>query len=338
MKKVLGLGNALTDILMQVSDEDITALGFCKGSMNHITLEQSFSIQHQFSSIRKSMTAGGSASNTVNAIASLGGQAAFIGKLGNDEVGEFFRQDTLRNGVKPLFLSSELPSGHCTVLITPDGERTFCTYLGASGDIREDNITADMFTGYDIFHIEGYMVQNHEVLEKAVKLAKQAGLTVSFDMSSFNVIDENKEFIDNIVRNYVDIIFANEDEALAFTNLDPEAALDVLEEYCDIAVVKIGKRGSMVKRGHERYHIPAICTNCVDSTGAGDYYAAGFLFGIAEGVDLKSCAEIGTLTAGRVCEVVGAKLPDDTWTEIRGLCAMIQTSEHGLGNESAIFQ
>lgn len=327
MKKVLGLGNALTDILMQVSDADIKALGVSKGSMNHITLEQSFDIQHHFSSTRKSMIAGGSASNTINAIASLGGQAAFIGKLGHDEIGEFFRQDTLRNGVRPLFLNSELPSGHCTVLITPDGERTFCTYLGASGDIREENITPDMFLGFDIFHIEGYLVQNHALIEKAVRQAKEMGLQVSFDMSSFNVINENKEFIDSLVRQYVDIVFANEDEALAYTNLAPEPALDMLADICDTAVVKIGKRGSLVRHGAEKYLVPAICTNCVDSTGAGDYYAAGFLFGLACNLDLHSCAEIGTLTAGRVCEVVGAKLSDDTWTEVRGLVALIQSEE-----------
>lgn len=327
MKKVLGLGNALTDILMLVTDEDIKALGISKGSMNHISLEQSADLQHNFSSTRKSMTAGGSAANTINAIASLGGQASFVGKLGHDEIGDFFRQDMLRNGVNPIFLHSVLPSGYCTVLITPDGERTFCTYLGASGSITEEDIVPGIFSGYDIFHIEGYMVQNHTVIEKAVRLAKEQGLQVSLDMSSFNIINENKEFLDNIIRNYVNIIFANEDEALAYTNLAPEAALDAMAERCDIAIVKVGKRGSLVKRGHEKYLIPAICTNCVDSTGAGDYYAAGFLYGLAQGCDLKSCADMGTLTAGRVCEVLGAKLTEETWTEVKGLCSLILATE-----------
>jgi len=327
MKKVLGLGNALTDILLNVNDEDVKSLGISKGSMNHISFEQALAIQQQFSSIRKSMIAGGSASNTVNAIASMGGNAAFIGKLGNDEIGEFFRQDTLRNGVKPQFLHSSLISGCCIVLITPDGERTFCTYLGAAADIQEENIIPEMFGGYDIFHIEGYMVQDHAVIEKAVRLAKQQGLLVSLDLASFNIINENKEFLTRLVNDYVDIVFANEDESLAYTNLDPEAALDVLAEQCKIAVVKIGKRGSMIKRGDEKHIIPAICTNCIDSTGAGDYYAAGFLYGIASDMELQHCGELGTLTAGRVCEVVGAKLPDETWIEIRGLAGLMHTAD-----------
>lgn len=321
------MGNALTDILLHVTDDDVRALGVSKGSMNHITFEQEVAIQQQFSSVRKSMIAGGSASNTINAIASLGGDATFVGKIGNDEIGAFFRQDTLKNGTHPMFLNSQLISGCCVVLITPDGERTFCTYLGASADVTEDNITRDMFEGFDIFHIEGYMVQSHGVIEKAVRLAKEAGLTISLDLASFNIINENKEFITRLVRDYVDIVFANEDEALAYTNKSPEDALQVLAGECEIAVVKIGKRGSMVQRGEEKYLIPAVCTHCVDSTGAGDYYAAGFLYGIAEGYPIKRCAELGTITAGRVCEVVGAKLQEEAWTEIRGLNALMQTTD-----------
>lgn len=328
MKKILGLGNALTDILLMVSDEDVKALGISKGSMNFISFEQAMSIQQTFLSTRRSMIAGGSAANTINAIASMGGYASFVGKIGRDEIGEFFRQDTLRNGVvNPIFLMSDLISGCCIVLITPDGERTFCTCLGAASDFNEDNISADMFRGFDVFHIEGYMVQSHVVIEKAMQLARRAGLLISLDLASYNVINENKEFITHLVRDYVDIVFANEDEALAYTNLAPEDALDELSRQCRIAVVKIGKRGSLVKSGDAKHLVPAICTNCIDSTGAGDYYAAGFLYGHASGMDLLHCAELGTLTAGRVCEVVGAKLSDETWNEIRGLCALMQTAD-----------
>jgi len=331
MKKVLGLGNALTDILLQVTDEDIKSLGLSKGSMNLIPFETTLAIQEQFSTIRKSMIAGGSASNTINAIASMGGRSAFIGKIGNDEIGEFYRQNTLRNGVHPILLPSHLVSGCCFALISPDGERTFCTYLGAAADLQPENITPDMFIGYDIFHLEGYLVQNHELIEKAVRLAKEAGLKISLDLASFNIINENKEFLTRLVDQYVDIVFANEDESLAYTNLAPEQATEMLAQQCEIAVVKIGKRGSFVQQGSNRYLIPAVCTNCIDSTGAGDYYAAGFLFGYANGLDIRHCAEIGTLTAGRVCEVVGAKLPDETWTEIKGLTALVQTAAEAEG-------
>lgn len=323
MKKILGLGNALTDILLQVTDADIQSLGLSKGSMNHITFEQCVSIQQQFASTRKSMIAGGSAANTINAIAAMGGDATFVGKVGEDEIGEFFRADTLRNGTHPYFLHSELLSGCCLVLITPDGERTFCTYLGASADVRVDDLSLGMFEGFDIFHIEGYMVQDHALIEHAVRLAKQAHCRVSMDLAAFNVINENKEFITRLVREYVDIVFANEDESLAYTNLTPEMALDELASQCEIAIVKIGKRGSMIRSGANKYMVPAISTHCIDSTGAGDYYAAGFLYGLATGRSLQKCGEIATTTAGRICEVVGAKLPSEAWQEIRGLVALI---------------
>ena len=319
MKQVLALGNALTDILMQVSDEQVQSLGLEKGSMNHISFESAHYIQDKFSTVRKSMIAGGSASNTVNAMAALGASTAFIGKIGNDEIGEFFRQNAIGNGVHPIFLPSKLMSGNCIALITPDGERTFATYLGAAANLKPENITPDMFSSYDYFHIEGYIVQNHELIEKAVRLAKEAGMIVSLDLASFNVVNENKEFLTDLVEKYVDIIFANEDESFAYTNLPPEESVAALAQQCQIAVVKVGKGGSFVQQGEERYHVPAISTQCVDSTGAGDYYAAGFLYGLAQGADLQTCARIGTMVAGRVCEVLGAKLPEETWHELRGL-------------------
>lgn len=323
MQKIIGLGNALTDILLFVKDTDIDQLELSKGSMNLISFEQYQSIQKHFASARKSMIAGGSAANTINAIAALGGDATFIGKLGNDEVGEFFRADTLKYGTHPLFLSSSLQSGCCSVLITPDGERTMCTYLGAAADVKPSDLHIHMFEGFDIFHIEGYLVQDHALIEEACILAKSAGCRVSMDLAAFNVINENKVFITHLVREYVDIVFANEEESMAYTGLAPEEALHVLAEECEIAIVKIGSRGSLIRCGEEVIHIPAITTHCVDSTGAGDYYAAGFLYGLSHDLSLHQCGQIATTTAGRICEVVGAKLSPESWQEIRGLVALI---------------
>lgn len=322
MKKVIGLGNALTDILLQVADNDVSALNLPKGSMNLINFDTAMAVQRRFERVRKTMVAGGSASNTINALALLGSKAAFIGKLGNDEVGEFYRNDMLRNGVKPMLLPSALMSGYCTVLITPDGERTFCTYLGASSDLVAEDIHKEAFHGYDIFHIEGYMVQNHALIEKAITLAKEAGLIVSIDLASYNVVNENHDFLESLIRRYVDIVFANEDESFAYTHLAPELAVEAISKQCEIAVVKVGKRGSYVQCGDEMYHIGAVASRCLDSTGAGDFYAAGFLLGLSDGFDIRRCAEIGTLAAGRVVEVVGTKLPEETWEEIRRLCAL----------------
>ncbi len=323
MKKVLGLGNALTDILLQVSEADLREMGLPKGSMNLITMEQVEHIQHHFVSTRHHLVAGGSASNTIAAITQLGGKAAFIGKIGNDEVGEFYREDLKKNGVVPLLLTSkEKMSGCSIVLITPDGERTFATYLGASADMTAADIQKEAFTGYDIFHIEGYMVQDNELIEKAMRLAKESGCMVSLDLASYNVVNENHYFLKQLIRQYVDIVFANEDESFAYTHLNPMEAVAKLANECDIAVVKVGKRGSYVQQGTNMYHIGAITTECTDSTGAGDLYAGGFLHALSDGFDIRKCGEIGTIAAGRVVEIIGTKLSDESWEEIRRICAL----------------
>jgi sugar/nucleoside kinase (ribokinase family) len=323
MKKVLGLGNALTDVLLQVSEDSLRELGLPKGSMNLITLEQAEQIQMRFASVRKRMVAGGSASNTITTISQLGGTAAFIGKIGNDEVGKFYREDMIKNGVTPILLTSSTQMSGCSVvLITPDGERTFATYLGAAADMHAEDIKKEAFVGYDIFHIEGYLVQDNELIEKAMRLAKEAGCMVSLDLASYNVVNENQRFLKDLISKYVDIVFANEDESFAYTHLNPEESVAKLAQQCDIAVVKVGKRGSYVQQSNERYHIGAITTSCTDSTGAGDLYAGGFLHALSDGFDIRRCGEIGTIAAGRIVEVVGTKLSEDTWDEIRRICAM----------------
>jgi len=322
MKKVLGLGNALTDVLLQVSEDELRELGLPKGSMNLINMEQAEEIQRHFISVRTRMVAGGSASNTITTITQLGGKAAFIGKIGNDEVGDFYREDLIKNGVKPLLLQSEKMSGCSIVLITPDGERTFATYLGAAADMHADDIPKEAFIGYDIFHIEGYMLQDHELIENAIRMAKEAGCMISLDLASYNVVNENHLFLKGLIRQYVDIVFANEDESFAYTHLNAEESVNKIAQQCDIAVVKVGKRGSYVQQGDKMHHIGAITTSCTDSTGAGDLYAGGFLHALSDGFDIRRCAEIGTIAAGRVVEIIGTKLSEETWEEIRRICAM----------------
>lgn len=323
MKKVLGLGNALTDVLLQVSEDDLRELNLAKGSMSLINMQDMERIQMRFASVRKRMVAGGSASNTINTIAALGGKTAFIGKIGNDEVGDFYREDMIKNGVKPLLLSSESQMSGCSiVLITPDGERTFATYLGAASDLHAEDIRKEAFSGYDIFHIEGYLVQDHELIETAIRMAKESGCMISLDLASYNVVNENHRFLRDLIRKYVDIVFANEDESFAYTHLNPEESVSKLAKECDIAVVKVGKRGSYVQQGENMYHIGAITTSCTDSTGAGDLYAGGFLHALSDGFDLRRCGEIGTIAAGRVVEIIGTKLSDETWDEIRRICAL----------------
>ena len=317
MKKILGVGNALTDILLQIeSDEVLKELNLPKGSMQLVDKEKQEQIYNYFQNKSRKMIAGGSASNSINGITRLGGQAGFMGKVGRDDVGEFYLKDSIENGVLLHLLESETPSGRCLVLISKDGERTMCTFLGAAAELIPDDLNEELFKDYDIFHIEGYLVQNHNLIRDAVKLAKKAGLLVSLDLASYNIVDENLEFLNEIIRDYVDILFSNEEEARSFTGKGPLDALNEFAELVPIAIVKVGKGGSYIKSDNRIYGIQACESDCIDSTGAGDLYAAGFLYGYARNYPLDICGEIGSLVAGNVIEVVGAKISEERWAQI----------------------
>ena len=317
MKKILGMGNALTDILLQIdNDEVLSSLSLLKGGMQLISTERSEEINDSVSRFEKKMATGGSASNTINGITRLGMAGGFVGKVGKDDIGLFFTNDSIYNGVEPKLSLSETPSGCCTVLVSPDGERTLCTYLGAACELEANDLTPELFAGYDIFHIEGYLVQNHDLIRTAVKLAKQEGLKVSIDMASYNVVEAHLDFLHEIVREYVDIVFANEEEARAYTGHEPEEALNEISEQCEIAIVKVGKEGSLIKSNNEKVHIKPRKANCIDTTGAGDLYAAGFLFGLASNYSLEVCGQIGSVVSGNVVEVLGAKMSEEVWESI----------------------
>lgn len=314
MKKILGMGNALTDILLQIQfDEVLAKLDLPKGGMQLINTEKFNEIRTELNFSSAKMATGGSASNTINGVSKLGGKAGFFGKIGKDDIGEFFLNDTLSNGVTPHLEYSKNPSGTCTVLVSKDGERTLCTYLGAACELEPGDLKPELFEGYDIFHIEGYLVQNHDLIHDAIKLAKEAGLMVSIDLASYNVVEANLDFLQRIIRKYVDVVFANENEARAFSGMEPREALVDIAEHCHIAVVKIGKDGSLIQSRKNQYIIEPYLANCIDTTGAGDLYAAGFLYGMACDYPLEQCGEIGSLVSSNVVEVLGAKMSDATW-------------------------
>lgn len=319
MKKILGMGNALTDILLQVEGDGLlNKLNLPKGSMQLVDKAKLEEIYKEVDIKSSIMAAGGSASNTINGLSKLGVETGFIGKISDDEIGKFFLHDTLRNGVIPFLEYSQTPSGNCTVLVTPDGERTLCTFLGAATELNTIDMHSSTFGEFDIFHVEGYLVQNHELILKAIQMAKEAGLLVSVDLASYNVVEANLEFLQMLIRDYVDIVFANEEEARAFTGKDPKEALVRISEHTEIAVVKVGKEGSYVKNATNDHHqIEAYVANCIDTTGAGDLYATGFLYGLANGLSHDKCGKIGSYVASKVVEVIGAKMDETVWVDIR---------------------
>ena len=317
MKKILGIGNALVDILVQLpNDEPLHKLELPKGSMQLIDQTTMKRISNATSLLEKHVATGGSASNTSVALARLGCNVGFIGKVGHDELGSFYSDDLTNNNVTPHLLKSDLPSGRCNVLISTDSERTMATYLGAAVTLSAEDLNIETFKQYDILHIEGYLVQNYNLITRAGQLAKEAGLTVSIDLASYNIVAENINFLQDFVAKYVDIVFANEEEATAFTQLPAEQAVHSIAQQASLAIVKVGAKGSYIKQGDTLLHIPAEKVKPIDTTGAGDVYAAGFLYGYANNLPLSRCAEIGTLCAAQVIEEIGAKITPERWQKI----------------------
>jgi len=318
MAKILGMGNALVDIMIRIEDEKLFSdFGLLKGGMRLVDGVFIQKLVKAISYLPAENAPGGSAANTINGLANLGMENGFIGKVGNDEFGRFLEEDMLNNKIQPLLMKGTAPTGLAIALITPDSERTFAVNLGCAIELSPDEITPELFIGYDYFHIEGYLVQNHDLLRKAVWLAKDAGVKVSLDLASFDVVEENLDFLKEIIVDYVDILFANEQEAQSFTGLEPELALHEISKNSEIAIVKIGEKGSLVKCNGEVNKIGVIQANSIDSTGAGDLYAAGFLYGLANNLPIEKCGRIGSLLAGRVIEVIGAKMNSETWKLIR---------------------
>lgn len=323
IKRVIGIGNALTDFLVNLRNDDVlTRLNLGKGSMNLVDAELQRQIQGETADLPHTLSLGGSAGNTIRCMARLGTKVGYIGKVGKDSTGHFYEQALDNLGIAPYITHGKNRSGRCLSLVSPDGERTMVTYLGAALELCEADITAEMFENYDCLYIEGFMVQSHAVIRHAIKTAKQCGLKVAIDLASYNVVLENRAFLLDIVDKYVDIIFANEQEAAAFSGeQDPEKALEFIAARCELAVVKIGTRGALIKaQGSERLHVGIMAAaKRVDTTGAGDFYAAGFMAGLCEGLDLRQCGTIGAIAAGKVIEVVGTTFGEESWNDIFSL-------------------
>ena len=320
MTKVLGMGNALVDIMTKLeSEKTLELFSLPKGSMQLVDLKDSDKVNNGTEGFEKTIASGGSAANTIHGLAKLNIETGFIGKVGDDEFGMFFQSDMEKSHITPLLLTSTTATGKAIALVTPDSERTFATYLGAAVELSPGDISPEQFDGYDYFHIEGYLVQNHDLIKKAVELAKSKGLTVTLDMASYNVVEENLEFLNGILKNYVDIVFANEEEAKAFTGKEPEEALNDFSELCDISVVKIGKKGSIVKKDGKVYEIEPVKAHSIDTTGAGDSYAAGFIYGLIKGYTIDKCGAAGSILAAKTIEVVGPKMNNKKWNEAKEL-------------------
>ncbi|MDR1356650.1 MAG: adenosine kinase [Tannerellaceae bacterium] len=314
----LGLGNALVDILLRLENErSLTDIGIVKGAMDMIDENQMVVIQRTLSHLERNRTPGGSACNVVRALAKLGVKAGFIGKIGADATGRYYEQALEEAGVAPYFSIDGDITGCCTVLISPDGERTMATFLGPAPALTPGDIQPGVVALYDYIYIEGYLLVNEPLVRDAMQKAKRAGVKVALDLSNFNIVSAFKDVLDDIVPRYVDILFSNESEAKVFTGLQPDEAIHRLAEMVGIAVVTCGKEGAVLSGGGETLRVKAEGGKALDTTGAGDNFAAGFLYGQSAGGTLEQSALIGSMLSGHVISVIGPQIPDGQWEQIK---------------------
>ncbi|MFH2061165.1 MAG: adenosine kinase [Pseudomonadota bacterium] len=318
--RITGIGSALVDILINESDQFLIDLGKTKGGM---TLVEDIEIQQILSKTPNTpiVVPGGAACNTIVGVGCLGGKARFIGKRGKDVYGEAFEKQVIHCNVEPLVSIGQSPTGKVLSVVTPDAQRSMFTFLGASTELAPDSVTPDMFSQSAIVMIEGYLLFNEALMMAALKAAKTAGAFISLDLASFEVVNATKPILEKIIQEYVDILIANEDEAKAYTGFDDEQkAIKTLSRHVSYAILKVGKRGSYVSHNGSITRIePVIGKAPVDTTGAGDLWAAGFLFGIANDLSIEKSGQIASACGYEVCQVMGAQLPDDAWDRIKAL-------------------
>ncbi len=216
-------------------------------------------------------------------------------------------------------MTSALPTGRVLSIITPDAQRTMITYLGASADTQPEEITQECFADSAVVHMEGYLLFNPALMTASLKTAKNAGALVSLDLASFTVVEQSKAILEDLIEQYVDILIANEDEAIAYTGLNDEArALDQLAQHVEMAVLKVGARGSFIHHENRVCRIPAQgAGTAIDTTGAGDLWASGFLFGLVNGYTHEKCGRLASACGYEVCQMVGADIPAGGWIRIR---------------------
>jgi sugar/nucleoside kinase (ribokinase family) len=317
VKKILGIGNAIVDVMTIIdNDEILDRFGLPKGSMQLVDRVKSDSIKAGTANFDRTLASGGSAANTIHGLAMVGMKTGFIGSIGNDEMGDFFEKDMKKAGINTMLIRRSSVTGTAVAIISPDSERTFATHLGAAVDLEAGDLIPENFRGYNILYLEGYLIINKPLVVRACQLARENNMKIALDLSSYNVVDAKLADFREIIENFIDIVFANEEEARSFTGKEPEEALEIISGSCEIAVVKAGRNGSLIKRGEEIVRIGTARVNPKDTTGAGDLYASGFLFGYAKDLNLDTCGLLGSLMAGKVIEIVGARMPASRFNEI----------------------
>ncbi len=311
-----GIGNAIVDILAPVSEDllaqQTAARGMIKGSMNLIDVARARELYALLD--KPTEMSGGSAGNTMAAFASFGGKGGYIGKVANDTLGQTFRKDMNEIGIefKTAPLENGAPTAQSMILITPDAERTMNTYLGACVKLTPNDVDEELIASSEVTYLEGYLFDEPEAKEAfytAARFVEKHGRKLSLTLSdSFCVNRYRPEFL-HLIENHVDILFANEDELKAlFETTDLNQAIERIRPLCGLTAVTMGEKGSMVVTAEETIPVAAIPpAQLVDTTGAGDAYAAGFLFGLTSGKELEECGRLASLAATEAISHIGPR-------------------------------
>jgi sugar/nucleoside kinase (ribokinase family) len=309
---VVGIGNAIVDVIAQTDEVFLSAEGLSKGAMTLIDNARAGSLYGAMGPGRE--VSGGSAANTLVGVSALGRRGAFIGKVRNDQLGGIFRHDIRASGVS--FETPEVQHGEatarCLVFVTPDAQRTMCTYLGAAVSLGEEDVTEELITSAKIVYLEGYLWDlppAKQAFLKAARLAHAAGRRVALSLSDPFCVDRHRDSFRDLVENHVDLLFANEAEITSLYQLDEfDAAMEAVRGHCEVVALTRSEEGSTILSGEACHKIDAFpVETVVDTTGAGDLYAAGFLAGFTQGQDLERCGQIGALAAAEVISHYGAR-------------------------------
>ncbi len=317
---VVGIGNAIVDVLSHATDDQLEALGVHKGIM---TLVDEARAEMIYAGMGPGVEmSGGSAANTLAGLAALGGRGAFIGKVRNDELGSIFRHDIQAVGITYRTPPAEEGprTARCLVLVTPDAQRTMQTFLGACTRLGPDDVDAELVAASRVTYLEGYLWDEphaKEAFRKAARLAHDAGRRVALSLSDPFCVDRHRDSFLELVDHHVDILFANEAEITALYQTDDfEAAVRQVRGHCSIAALTRSEKGSVVVTQEDTVAVPAEpVAKVADTTGAGDMYAAGFLYGLTRGLDMSTCARIGSIAAAEVISHFGAR-PDAPLAEL----------------------
>ncbi len=322
MKKfdVSSICNALLDILVYAEEKDITALGLTKGIMHLVDDTRQKEVESHFDAKKETQELGGSSLNAMRTLAALGANTAFAGMIGDDGIGNHITNRMEEIGIEAhLQKSSQASTGTCFILVTPDGERTMNTNLGASCLFDESLVPEDMIKNSKIFHFCGYQWGSPaqiKAIRKAIKIAKENGCLVSFDVADPFVVEQNRaDFIEIISQ--ADIVFANKDEAKLLYQSTPQAACDAIAETGAVAVIKLSAEGALIGKGKDRVKVAPVPTKVVDTTAAGDMFAAGFLYGYCNGEDLAKCGHVAATLASDVISRLGGIVSKDAIEKVR---------------------